>query len=154
MCGRKGRRALRMTMTDVSPPAGKQQDQALPALVQQALAPAASVEAAQEFARSLAHTHYENFSVVSVLVPKSLRQDFCNVYAFCRIADDLGAELGDPDLSLRSLSRFADQTRACYAGSASSNVFVALSQTIRRHDIPIQPFLDLSDAFEQDQRVT
>lgn len=143
-----------MTMTDVSPPMGKQQDQPLPALVQQALAPAPSVDAAQESTRYLAHTHYENFSVVSVLVPKSLRQDFCNVYAFCRIADDLGDELGSRDLSLSWLARFADQTRACYEGDATSNVFAALSETIRRHDIPIKPFLDLIDAFEQDQRVT
>ncbi len=147
-----------MTMTETSPPAGKQQFQRLPALVQQALAPADSMqrdaESAQAFTRHLAHTHYENFSVVTVLVPKHLRQDFCNVYAFCRIADDLGDELGDRDASCYWLARFADQARACYRGEASNNIFIALSETIRRHDIPIQPFLDLIDAFEQDQRIT
>src|SRR5678815_4058440 len=111
-----------MTMTDVSPPMGKQQDQPLPALVQQALAPAPSVDAAQEFTRYLAHTHYENFSVVSVLVPKSLRQDFCNVYAFCRIADDLGDELGDAEKASAFLAQFREQLHECYAGRTRTAV--------------------------------
>ncbi len=110
--------------------------------------------AAQAFTRLLAADHYENFTVVSVLVPRELRQDFCNIYAFCRVADDLGDELGDRDLSLRWLERFREQTQACYAGERNNHVFVALGETIRRHGIPIQPFLDLIDAFEQDQRVT
>ena len=144
-------------MTEMSPPPplGKQQDELahLPERVRQALAPATDPQAAQAFTRQLAHAHYENFSVVTVLVPKHLRQDFCNIYAFCRVADDLGDELADREASVYWLGRFADQTRACYEGRAESNVFVALSETIRRHDIPIQPFLDLIDAFEQDQRV-
>lgn len=141
-----------MTVTEM--PAGNDQTQRLGALVQRALAPATDVTSAQKFTHWLAHTHYENFTVVSVLVAKSLRQDFCNIYAFCRVADDLGDELGDREASLHWLGRFADQTRACYSGDCVNNVFVALSQTIHRHDIPIPPFLDLIDAFEQDQRVT
>jgi squalene synthase HpnC len=150
-----------MTMTE-TPPVGNQRalerpsldTSRLPELVRQALAPAADVESAQAFTRELAHRHYENFTVVSILVPRRLRQDFCNVYAFCRVADDLGDELGDRDLSLYWLGQFAEQTRACYAGEQVNNVFTALAQTIGRHDIPIKPFLDLIDAFEQDQRVT
>lgn len=92
--------------------------------------------------------------MVSLLLPRHLRQDFCNVYAFCRTADDLGDELGDQAWSLEELGRFREQTNACYAGNSSAAVFVALAQTIRRHDVPILPFLDLIDAFEQDQRVT
>jgi len=142
-----------MTMTETSPAGNQRATERLPALVRQALAPAPDLQAAQAFTRELAHSHYENFSVVTILVPRSLRQDFCNVYAFCRVADDLGDELADRDLSFRSLAQFADQTRACYAGESVSNVFVALAQTIARHDIPIKPFLDLIDAFEQDQRI-
>ena len=48
---------------------------------------------------------------------------------------------------------FKSQTRACYQGQSTTAVFVALAGTIRRHDIPIEPFLDLIDAFEQDQHV-
>ena len=109
---------------------------------------------AEAFTRGLALGHYENFSVVSFLLPRRFRQDFCNVYAFCRIADDPGDEMGDPDAALDLLGWLKDQTHACFAGEATTNVFAALSGTIRRHDLPIEPFLDLIDAFEQDQRVT
>src|SRR4051812_29868596 len=105
------------------------------------------------YTRWLATHHYENFSVVTFLLPKRLHQDFYNVYAFCRIADDLGDEVGDRALAAEYLGRFREQLRAAYAGSAETAVFVALRGTIARHEIPIEPFLDLIDAFEQDQRV-
>jgi squalene synthase HpnC len=126
---------------------------ALPDTIRAAFAPVSDIIAAQTYTRQLAHSHYENFSVVSFLLPKHLRQDFCNVYAFCRIADDLGDEVPDRALAAQYLARFRDQLHACYEGKADTAVFVALRQTITRHYIPIQPFLDLIDAFEQDQRI-
>ena len=67
----------------------------VPETIRAAFAPVNSAEEAQAYTRRLTHSHYENFSVVSILLPEHLRQDFCNVYAFCRIADDLGDEVGD-----------------------------------------------------------
>ena len=107
----------------------------------------------ERLTRRLALGHYENFSVVSLALPRRLRQDFCNVYAFCRAADDLGDELSDPLLSLRMLARLRRQTEACFDGEPGVPLFAALRQSIDRHDLPIDPFLDLIDAFEQDQRV-
>jgi squalene synthase HpnC len=124
-----------------------------PPTVAAAFAPAGSLAEAEQYTRSLAQNHYENFSVVSMLLPRHLRQDFCNIYAFCRTADDLGDETPDTETALSMLDGFKEQTRRCYAGEAETAVFVALSGTIRRYDIPIQPFLDLIEAFEQDQRV-
>src|SRR5262245_60513964 len=100
-----------------------------------ALAPADSVHAAQQATSILARQHYENFSVISWVLPRHLRQDFCNIYAFCRVADDLSDEIHSPDDSLEYLNRFREQTRACYAGENAGAVFTALSATIRRHDI-------------------
>jgi squalene synthase HpnC len=124
-----------------------------PPTVAMAFAPATDSVAAQRLTWNLAHTHYENFSVVSALLPRRLRQDFCNIYAFCRIADDLGDEIADKDQSLRMLAKFRKETVDLFAGKISSVVFAALESTIARHDIPMQPFLDLIDAFEQDQRI-
>ena len=59
---------------------------------------------AERYTRWLATHHYENFHVVSFLLPKRLHQDFYNVYAFCRWADDLGDEIGDTAESLRLLA--------------------------------------------------
>src|ERR1700677_21259 len=111
-----------------------------------AFSPASDSVEAQGFTWHLAHTHYENFPVISILLPPPLRQDFCNIYAFCRIADDLGDEIADREESLRLLDRFRQETQALYAGRPATMVFTALQQTVVRHDIPIQPFLDLIDA--------
>jgi squalene synthase HpnC len=112
------------------------------------------VDAAEAFTRQLARHHYENFSVVTRLLPRALRQDFCNVYAFCRMADDLADDGSSGPAALEHLDRFRDELRACYAGRADSAVFMALRRTVERRDIPIDPFLDLISAFEQDQRIT
>ena len=125
----------------------------LPHTVRMAFAPASDLMAAELFTWNLAHTHYENFSVVSALLPRRLRQDFCNVYAFCRISDDLSDEISDKNQSLRMLSRFRQETEDLFAGRINTIVFTALASTVSKHNIPIQPFLDLIDAFEQDQRI-
>jgi squalene synthase HpnC len=109
--------------------------------------------AAEQFTRDLAHSHYENFSVVSRLLPRYLRQDFCNVYAYCRCADDAADEVPDRDEALRLLGKVRASLRATYAGKPEGPIFVALAGTIERHQIPIEPFEHLLDAFEQDQRV-
>jgi squalene synthase HpnC len=126
---------------------------ALPDTIRAAFAPVADLTAAETYTRNLAHSHYENFSVVSFLLPRHLRQDFCNVYAFCRIADDLGDEVGDRALATQYLARFSEQLHACYDGEATTAVFIALRNTINRHNIPITPFLNLIDAFQQDQHI-
>ena len=58
-----------------------------------------SPEEGRAYTRWLATNHYENFHVVSFLLPKRLHQDFYNVYAYCRWADDLADEIGDPPSS-------------------------------------------------------
>jgi squalene synthase HpnC len=109
---------------------------------------------AEAYTRWLATHHYENFQVVSFLLPKRLHQDFYNVYAYCRWADDLGDEMDSTAESLRLLAWWRGQLEAMYAGQATHPVFVALRGTVARHSIPQEPFADLIRAFEQDQTVT
>lgn len=113
-----------------------------------------SLAEAEQYCANLAKTHYENFPVVSWLLPKRLHQEFFNVYAFCRWADDLGDEVGDRALALELLGWWQSELSDCYAGLVRHPVFVALRGTIERFGIPIDPFRDLISAFEQDQRVT
>jgi squalene synthase HpnC len=108
---------------------------------------------AETYTRWLASSHYENFHVVSILLPRRLRQDFYNVYSFCRWADDLGDEIGDPAESERLLEWWRGELEAMYAGRATHPVFVALQVSNQRHHLPIEPFRDLIRAFVQDQRV-
>ena len=107
-----------------------------------------------EYTRWLATHHYENFHVVSFLLPKRLHQDFYNVYSFCRWADDLGDEIGDTAESLRLLAWWREELKAMYRGEPRHPVFVALEGTAERHQLPIETFDDLIKAFEQDQTVT
>jgi squalene synthase HpnC len=109
---------------------------------------------ARNWCRSLAHSHYENFSVLTGLVPPRLRDDFAAVYAFCRWSDDLGDESGSTERATQLLEWWRHELDACVAGSPRHPVFVALRPTMEAHDLPARPFHDLIDAFQQDQTVT
>jgi squalene synthase HpnC len=113
-----------------------------------------SVVQAEEYTRWLATHHYENFHVVSFLLPKALHQDFYNVYAFCRWADDLGDEMGDRADSLRLLAWWREELHAMVAGQVRHPVYVALAGTVKKHALPVSLFSDLIDAFVQDQTVS
>src|ERR1700676_3192175 len=115
--------------------------------------PGCSPDVAQRYTRWLATHHYENFNVVSWLLPKALHQHFYNVYAYCRWADDLGDEVPDAARALELLHWWERALDACYQGKPSPPVFVALRETIAAKDIPKQPFADLLKAFRQDQTV-
>jgi squalene synthase HpnC len=115
---------------------------------------APSLEEAQAYCRRLARSHYENFSVATWFLPERLRQHFYNVYAYCRISDDLGDEVGDPTASLHLLDQWQIELAACYAGTPRHPVFVALAETVRQFEIPQHEFSDLLTAFRQDQTVT
>ncbi len=109
---------------------------------------------ARDYCRRLARTHYENFSVATWFLPRHLQQHFFNVYAYCRISDDLGDEVGDARASLRLLDEWEAELNACYQGKAKHPVFVALEETVRACGIPQHEFADLLTAFRQDQTTT
>lgn len=106
------------------------------------------------YTRWLATNHYENFHVVSVLLPRHLHQDFYNVYAFCRWADDLGDEIGDKAESLRLLKWWRGELEAMYEGRTRHPVFAALEGTAKRYELEPALFRALIRAFEQDQVVS
>lgn len=115
---------------------------------------APSLEEARAYCRRLANTHYENFSVATWFLPRHLRQHFYNVYAYCRISDDLGDEVGDPAASLQLLDQWETELVACYDGRPRHPVFVALAETVRTFEIPQHEFSDLLRAFRADQTTT
>src|SRR5271169_2838140 len=115
---------------------------------------APSLAEARQYCVRLARSHYENFPVVTWFLPKHLHQHFYNVYAYCRISDDLGDEVGDKQQSLILLDQWEAELRQCYSGEPRHPVFVALRETVREFDIPQHEFSDLLQAFRQDQLVT
>src|SRR5436305_15301619 len=115
---------------------------------------APSVPEAYAYCERLARTHYENFSVATWFLPKRLRQHFFNVYAYCRISDELGDEVGNAQQSLALLDQWEAELDECYDGAPRHPVFVALRETVHQLAIPKQPFADLLKAFRQDQSVS
>jgi squalene synthase HpnC len=115
---------------------------------------APTLDEARTYCRQLAESHYENFHVATWFLPKPLRSHFYSIYAYCRISDDLGDEVGDRTVALALLDLWGRELDACYEGRARHPVFVALAETIRVCSIPKEPFADLLVAFRQDQAVT
>ena len=115
---------------------------------------APTLDEARAYCRRLAESHYENFHVATWFLPKPLRPHFHSIYAYCRISDDLGDEVGDRSVALALLDLWGRELDACYEGRARHPVFVALAETIRACAIPKEPFADLLVAFRQDQTVT
>lgn len=139
---------------------------------------APSLAESQAYCKRLAESHYENFSVATWFLPERVRPHFYSVYAYCRISDDLGDEVGDANESLRLLDEWEAELNATYMSLVQPApidvrmnveklepgprpphvgprhpVFIALRETIRECDIPREPFADLLTAFRQDQRV-
>lgn len=110
-----------------------------------------SLEAARTYCRKLALGHYENFSVLSPLVPIDRRDDFAAVYAFARWADDIGDEAGSPERATELLAWWRSEFERLAAGEARHPVFVALRATIAARGLRLEPFADLIAAFELDQ---
>lgn len=96
--------------------------------------------------------HYENFPVASWLLPARLREPVRAIYGFARSADDIADEgtLADAE-RLRSLDRYRTELDAIEADRPTQDpLFRRLRPAIAEHQLPLQLFRDLLDAFSQD----
>ncbi len=108
-----------------------------------------SVQESEALCKRLALSHYENFTVVSYLIPRTMRQPLYNLYAFCRTVDDIGDEApGDRNVLL---DRFEAELAAAYEGTPHHPVLVALKGTIERFGMPRDLFERLITANRLDQ---
>lgn len=120
-------------------------------MIAEGLARPYSLAEAFAYCRRLTTSHYENFTVASWLLPRALRPHLYAVYTYCRSVDDLGDEAEGDRLAL--LDDWEGDLRRCYDGSPRHPAFVVLRETVRRFDIPQEPFLRLIEANRMDQRV-
>lgn len=99
--------------------------------------------------QAIAAEHYENFSVVSLFIPRDKRPHFASIYAFCRGVDDIGDEY-DGD-RLAALDSWEEELRRCYEAVPTKPSFRALQHTIEQYVLPMEPFLRLIEANRRDQ---
>jgi 15-cis-phytoene synthase len=110
-----------------------------------------TLAAAYRYCWQIATSHYENFILGSWLLPRQLRCHIAAIYAFARTADDIADEGNlEPALRLARLQQWEHQLDECYLGHAKDPIFIALHDTVRQFDIPIDPFRKLLRAFHSD----
>lgn len=109
-----------------------------------------SLEEAFGYCTRLTRSHYENFPVGSVLLPKKIRPQVCAVYAFARRADDIADEDFVETDRLPALRTWQNLLEKSLQYRPSHPVFLALRHTIKEHAIPPQLFRDLLTAFKMD----
>lgn len=112
-----------------------------------------TLEEAQAWCHHLATTHYENFHVATWFLPRKVKPHFESIYAYCRVADDLGDEVDSPEVGMRLLNAWGSMLDECYDTPERSvhPVFVALYETVRECGVPRELFADLLHAFRMDQ---
>ncbi len=101
----------------------------------------------------LARAGQENFRVAPRFLPAAVRADLMALYGYARLVDWLGDEYDGDRVAM--LDWAADSIDRAAAGAADVEpVFAEAGATIRRHDLPRQPFHDLIEANRRDQVVT
>jgi len=106
-----------------------------------------------DYCKQLANSHYENFPVASILLPKRLRKPISVIYAFARTADDFADEgNASQQTRLLQLDNYSDNLEQInhqgYQGQ--DPIFIALDDVIKTHELPLSLFEDLLSAFKQD----
>jgi len=111
-----------------------------------------STKTAYKHCLKITRNHYENFPVASWFLPMRMRLPIAAVYAFAREADDYADEGQVSDENrIQALNKMRQNIGACYAGHPPADpMYIAITDTIQRFDLPVELFLDLLSAFKQD----
>jgi len=91
-----------------------------------------------------------NFYYSFLLLPAARRKAIKDVYAFCRLLDDVVDEDPKGRDPGRELDDWREEIQAIYQGAPSTSFGERLAATIEEFDLPKQPFLDLIDGMEMD----
>jgi len=110
-----------------------------------------SVDSGYREALELAKTHYENFPVVSLLIPAKYKNDTAIIYWFARTADDFADEGNDSSsVKLEKLRAFEERLRSLLNDNPATELEAALRNTIISRKLKPEHFFNLLIAFKQD----
>jgi len=110
------------------------------------------IQSSYSYCLDIVKNHYENFPVASWLLPTKIRKPISAIYAFARTADDIADEGSASDTErLKQLDEMAQKLDTIRYGKAIDDpIFIALSDTIEKFDLPISLLHDLLIAFRMD----
>ena len=109
------------------------------------------VESGYRKALDLAKSHYENFPVVSLLIPTKFRKDIAIIYWFARTADDYADEGNDSlSVKLEKLQDFEERLISLLKDYSTNQFEAALKNTIVIRKLNPEYFFNLLKAFKQD----
>ena len=100
--------------------------------------------------RKLARATASNFYYSFLLLPRAERRAIKDVYAFCRLLDDVVDEDQTGRNPYAELEYWRGEVQAIYAGSPTSEFGEQLMISVEEFDLPKQSFLDLIDGMEMD----
>ena len=106
------------------------------------------IDDAYSFCRAVAHKHGANFSVGFRFLPKVKRRAVYAAYAYCRFADDIADDPGDGHRE--RLDAWQHELDACYAGSPTHPITIALADALQHFAIPKSAFVALIEGCRQD----
>jgi squalene synthase HpnC len=109
------------------------------------------LDTAYSKAIKFAKDHYENFPVVSFLVPAYLKKHVAIIYWFARTADDFADE-GELTIEERmtKLNTFENRLTELLKGNYQNSFEFALNSTINSKNLTLDLFYKLLKAFKQD----
>lgn len=108
-----------------------------------------TVDEAYAECRRIAHKHGANFSVGFRFLPRVKRRAVYAAYAWCRWADDIADESPGENVLAR-LDDWQRELDACYAGTPSHPITIALADALRHFSVPKSAFIALVDGCRQD----
>ncbi len=104
------------------------------------------IQNAYRYCLRLAQSHYENFPVASILVPARLRPHIAAIYAFARTADDFA----DEEENREKVLQWREKLHQSLCSRPKDPIFLALSHTIKKFQLPWRWLDDLLTAFLMD----
>jgi squalene synthase HpnC len=100
-----------------------------------------------------AKTHYENFPVASLLLPRQSRAPIAALYAFARTADDFADEPEYEGRRALEINRWEKSLHAALRGRPAPPALTAFAHTLKSFSIPLKLPLDLLKAYRMDLTV-
>jgi len=105
----------------------------------------------KHYARKIAKASGSSFFLPMLMLPRPRREAMLALYAFCRETDDVADEIEDDALSSALIKAWGQEIEALYDGCPSHPVTLALTEPVRRFNLPKKHFLDILEGFEMDR---